>query len=140
MKLPNDLKYANRIWMLLVLVSPLLAALPNLKMSNLHEIYRQPFIYQNGGLFIIYWVFIMILVLGLNNYPYDILIKKAIIQIVSIVILLVGFLFFKPAAVENYTAGLYFSYFLTTTFGIWYFNFETAFEAEEVDIIDHLIE
>lgn len=140
MKLPNDLKYANRIWMLLVLVSPLLAALPNLKTSNLLEVYQQPFIFKNGGLFIIYWAVIIVLVLGLNNYSYDILIKKTIIQLVSMVILLVGFLFFRPEGVENYTASLYFAYFLTTTFGIWYFSFETAFEPKEVDIIDHLVE
>ncbi|MGB0862633.1 MAG: hypothetical protein ACPGXZ_06920 [Saprospiraceae bacterium] len=140
MKLPNDLRYANRIWMLLVLVSPLLAAIPNMSSSNLLEVYQQPFIYKNGGLFIIYWAVIMVLVLGLNNYSYDIIIKKTIIQIISMLILFISFLFFIPKEIENYTVNIYISYFLTTTFGIWYFSFETAFQEKEMEVIDHLIE
>jgi hypothetical protein len=148
MKLPNDIRYANQIWMMTVLISPLIPILIGspLIIFNAFGVFLEVYAFHvmvSGILLILYWALLLVIILSVNSANQSKLYKKVIIQILTALIIVVYFAFFPPY--QNHPLGwtslMYpLSYLMTSSFAIWYFQFDNGYVREEVDVIDHLVD
>ena len=150
LKFPKDIRYANRIWMSMVLVSPILPFLPYLVsgrygFGDFASAYAS-FIFASGFLFILYWAAMLPIVLTVNTWKYSINGKKWILQLVNFALLalFLGYLYFQSQDIYtiNEFIKLTLSYVVTSSFAIWFFELEAPKDStdKEFEVIEHLIE
>lgn len=148
MKFPNDIRYANRVWMAIVLVSPILQALAYIfiykefEREKLVEHYVSAVV--SGGLLLIaYWCLLLPTVLVVNGWKLPIATKKWLIFAASTGLILVYFMF--PLTQSDYTfdktlAAI--TYFGISSLAIRFFELleRKENEKEELDVFEHLVE
>jgi len=130
-----------------VLVSPLIAmvSVSPEKLntySDFLELYAF-YVMESGILLIIYWALLLILTLSVNTINQSKLYKKVMVQIFTALIIIVYFALFPPY--QNHPLGwttiIYpLSYLVSSSFAIWFFQFDSGFVRDEIDVIDHLVD
>ena len=147
MKFPEDIRYAHRIWMSMVLVTPvlhnfLLILFGKIAIDAIVVDYVFT-VFKHGIVLIIYWAVLLILVLTVNSWNYTINTKKWIIQLTDILLLVCffsGLVLFSSEIRDLHLLLLALSYLLVSSSAIWFFKLPDRKTKDDFEIIEHLID
>ncbi len=147
MKFPEDIRYAHRIWMSMVLITPILHDFLLILFSELAinaiAINYVFTVFRNGLILIVYWAILLIMILSVNSWNYTVNTKKWIIQwadIAFISLFFGGLVVFNGDTINLERLLLTLSYFITSSSAIWFFELKSKIKKDDFEIIEHLIE
>lgn len=147
MKFPEDIRYAHRIWMSMVLITPILHDFLLILFSELAidaiAINYVFTVFRNGLILIVYWAILLIMILSVNSWNYTVNTKKWIIQwadIAFISLFFGGLVVFNEDTINLERLLLTLSYFITSSSAIWFFELKSKIKKDDFEIIEHLIE
>jgi hypothetical protein len=147
MKFPEDIRYAHRIWMSMVLITPifynfLLVLFGEISIDAIAIDYVFT-VFRNGILLIVYWAILLVLILSVNSWHYTINMKKWIIQLTDIGLISLffgGLIIFTNDVFDLNQLLLIFSYLIVSSSAIWFFELKSRVKKDGFEIIEHLIE
>ena len=147
MKFPEDIRYAHRIWMSMVLITPifynfLLVLFGKISIDAIAIDYVFT-VFRNGILLIVYWAILLVLILSVNSWHYTINMKKWIIQLTDIGLISLffgGLIIFTNDVFDLNQLLLIFSYLIVSSSAIWFFELKSRVKKDGFEIIEHLIE
>ena len=147
MRFPEDIRYAHRIWMSMVLITPIfhnfLLVLFNKIPVNAIVIDYVFTVFKNGIPLISYWAILLILILSVNSWHYTIKMKKWIIQLGNIAFISLftgGMIVFMDIEVNFEKLLLVLAYVIISSSAIWFFELKPRIVKDDFDIIEHLVE
>ena len=132
MKFPEDIRYAHRIWMSMVLITPILHDFLLILFSELAidaiAINYVFTVFRNGLILIVYWAILLIMILSVNSWNYTVNTKKWIIQwadIAFISLFFGGLVVFNGDTINLERLLLTLPYFITCSSAIWFFELKS---------------
>ena len=144
---PNDIRYAHRIWMSMVLITPILhnfllilfGAIPidAIIIDYVHTVFR------TGMILIVYWAILLILVLSVNSWDYTVNMKKWIIQLADIAFISLffgGVILLTSEIINLELLLLILAYLIVSSTAIWFFELKERTKKDDFEIIKHLVD
>jgi len=147
MKFPEDIRYAHRVWMSMVLITPilhnfLLILFGKLPFDSIAIDYVFT-VFKNGITLIAYWAILLILILAVNSWYYSIKKKKWIIQLTNIACISIffgGLAIFRGKPIDFKQLLLMLAYLIVSSSAIWFFELKPRTKTNDFEIIEHLVD